>query len=353
MIEGTFTGFGLRNKLRTAASLFVLSTLSGRERRREDTNEPTDTQIAHGSGQMRAQSFSIQVSDRERCTAGCRFCISRTTPGTADVERAVKTCNMDRLRVGLGYAQQLGASHAILTSRADPTQEDETYLVDLVRTAREYLPLVDMHTNGLLLLKGRKANLLKKLVNAGLTMVTFSIAHHDNETNKDLMLQKESAASLIKHARELGLLVRVSLVINKQGVVNTTGLIEYIRELGNLGAQMVVVREVWRPEVYGAWNQEVYDWNHDNWVDIAPLQSDFSILAEDRDNPYGIREGNPLPWGTPVFLVAGIFDEQSHGVNVTFARCEEANAGTVMKSIVHKPDGHGYRNWDHNGDILY
>lgn len=315
----------------------------------------TSGQIAHGSGQMRAQSISIQVSDRERCNAGCRFCISRTTHGTADVDpRRVKTCGIGRLRVGLGYAKQLGATHAILTGRADPTQEDDEYLCGLVREAREFLPLVDIHTNGYLMLPGKpKERMPVELRDAGLTMITLSIAHQDVERNHSLMCQNASAIGLIPIARDLGLLVRVSLVVNQNGVASLQELIDYIQAVGDMGAQMVVVREVWRPEVYGELNKGVLGWNRDNWIDIAPLQDDFHSIAQVRGNSYGLREGNPLPWGTPVFLVGGTFKDPTHGVNVTFARCEEANMGTVVKSIVHKPNGHGYRNWDHNGDILY
>ncbi|OGL98295.1 hypothetical protein A2318_00520 [Candidatus Uhrbacteria bacterium RIFOXYB2_FULL_45_11] len=309
--------------------------------------------IAHGSGQMRAQSISIQLSTRERCTAGCKFCISRTTPGTEiEDERAKDECKMDRLHVGLGFAKQTGATHAILTGRADPSQEREEYLIDVIKTARQYLPLVDMHTNGFLFQDGMpKAHVLPKLVEAGLTMITLSIASHDFEQNRDLMLIKKSPADLIQKCRSLGLMVRASLVINKSGVQDTAGILEYIRVLGNLGVQQVVIREVWRPESVGRATQEVVDWNTKNWIDIAPLQKEFTKFGKKK--LHGIRIGNPLPWGTPVFLVGGIFDEKSHGVNVTFARCEEANGGSVIKSVVHKPDGHGYRNWDHNGDILY
>ena len=310
-------------------------------------------QLAHGSGQMRSQSFSIQLSDRERCTAGCKFCISRMTPGTEDFDVKVpKTCNLERLRVGLGFAKQTGATHAILTGRADPSQEDDQYLLNVIRMSREYLPLVDMHTNGYLFQEGMpKADLLPKLVEAGLTMITLSTASHHFAQNRELMLMKKSPAELIKRCRDLGLMVRVSLVINKSGIHDAAGILEYIKVLGNLGAQMVVVREVWRPESVGRAVSEVVKWNTQNWIDIAPLQKQFEQFGKKKLN--GVRIGNPLPWGTPVFLVGGIFDEVAHGVNVTFARCEEANGGTVMKSIVHKPDGHGYRNWDHNGDILY
>ena len=310
-------------------------------------------QIAHGSGQMRAQSISIQLSTRERCTAGCKFCISRTTPGTeVENEKLVKTCDLNRLRVGLRFAERTGATHAILTGRADPSQETALYLTEVTQMCSEYLPLVDMHTNGFLFQKGMpKEKALDILVRSGLTMITLSIASHDFKQNRELMLIKKSPAELIQRCRSFGLMVRASLVINKSGVKNTAGILEYIRVLGNLGVQMVVIREVWRPESVGRATQEVIDWNATNWIDIAPLQTAFTEFGMNKE--HGVRIGNPLPWGTPVFLVGGIFDEQSHGVNVTFARCEEANGGTVMKSIVHKPDGHGYRNWDHNGDILY
>lgn len=312
--------------------------------------------ISHGSGQMRAQSISIQVSNRERCSAGCVFCISRTTPdGLPQVGREIKLCNLDRLAVGLGYAKQLGATHAILTGRADPTQEEIEYLTQVTRLCREHLPLVDMHTNGFLLQPGMpKMGALETLTKAGLTMVTFSIASFNSGLNRQLMLQKHSAADLIPIAREQGLLVRSSLVMNKTGVHDFEGVLEYIRQAGRLGVQMVVIREIWLPDVYGEYNTEVFWWNQANRVLIAPVQKQFIRAAKDPENPHGIHQRDPLPWGTPVFTVRGIFkNKPEHSVNVTFARCDEATTGTVIKSIVHKPDGHGYRNWDDIGDILY
>lgn len=311
--------------------------------------------ISHGSGQMRAQSISVQVSTRTRCNAGCRFCISRTTPGVADQQSSkdIKLCDFGRLEVGLHYARQLGASHAVLTSRADPTQEDEAYLCALVSTCHAYLPLVDMHTNGYFLLPGKpKSDLLRQLAQCGLTMVTFSIASFEAGMNRDLMLIKEGPGEMIQHARDLGLLVRCSLVVNKSGIKDFEEVRQYVRSAGDLGAHMVVVREVWLPEVYGNFNSDVYSWNQANWIDIKPIQDTFERLAEDRGNGF-LRQLAPLPWGTPVFGIDGIFADRDHGVNVTFARCEEATAGSVLKSIVHRPDGHGYRNWDSRSDILY
>lgn len=310
--------------------------------------------ISHGNGQMAAQSISIMTSSRERCNGGCEFCISRTTPGVDAANCDIRRCSFPRLNVGLNYSMRLGATHGILTGKADPSQEDPTYLVKLVESVRQYLPLCDMHTNGFLFLPGMpKSQVLGDMVEAGLTMITLSIASFDADSNQKLMHLKRSGAELIPHALELGLLVRCSLVVNRQGVQDFEGVLEYIRQAGELGAHMVVVREVWIPEAYGDYNHNVYEWNKQNKVPIEPIQAQFVEAAKQRTNPHGIQLRDPLPWGTPVFAVGGIFSQKNHGVNVTFALCDEATTGSVIKSIVHKPDGHGYRNWDHNGDILY
>jgi len=308
--------------------------------------------ISHGNGMMRAQSFSIQVSDRVRCNGGCKFCISRTTPNSTGIVKdssEIRTCELTRLETGLNYAKYLGATHAILTGKADPSQENHDYLMTLIQAARRHLPLVDMHTNGFLYLPEKAhAKEFEQLVSCGLTMITLSIASFDEDENQSLMRLKQSGADLIPIARELGLLVRCSLVVNKKGINDIDGLMSYIYALGGLGAQMVVVREIWLPESDQE-DSEVYQWNRENFLPIEPLQHRFMAMATEKDN---VQQRDPLPWGTPVFAVSG-FNNKNHGVNVTFARCDEANSGSLMKSIVHKPDGHGYRNWDHNGDILY
>ncbi len=302
------------------------------------------------TGQMRAQSISIQVTDRERCNARCSFCISRTTPGSKNCSREVNWVDPARLRVGLGYARQLGATHAILTGKADPLQEDPERIRLLIGISREYLPLVDIHTNGVTLRK--HPEILGSLEGAGLTMVTLSIASMIEEENKFLMGVK-SAAELIPEARDLGLLVRASVVMAKSGVSDFGSLMYYITKVGEYGAHMVVVREIWVPDAYGDYNHQVFDWNQENKIPIRAIEDEFARVADDPTNAWGIRQRDPLPWGTPVFVVGGIFSDPNHGVNVTFARCDEATTGPVLKSIVHKPNGHGYRNWDHNGDILY
>jgi hypothetical protein len=252
---------------------------------------------------------------------------------------------MKRLEVGLNLAGHLGSSHAILTGKADPTQEDPHYLIRLVEACRRHLPLVDMHTNGLLLQAGKKhVDLLGDLADAGLTMVTFSIAHTDYRKNREIMGIAQDPEYLVKMARNRGLLVRCSLVLCKEGVSNALEVLDYVTEVAKWGAQMVVVREIWTPG--GA-----IGWNAENKIDLKGVEDSF------RGGPiykgaYTIQERDPLPWGQRVYAV-GSKIEPDFGVNVTFARCDDASKDGFLKSIVHKVDGHGYRNWDHQGDILY
>ncbi len=162
----------------------------------------------------------------------------------------------------------------------------------------------------------------------------------------------QQPADLIQMAQNEQLHVRCSLLVNKAGIKDIPGIIEYVKQAGELGANAVVVREVWVPDYYSKRNTSVFRWNKNNYIDIKPLEKEFIDIAS-CSNEYGLASRAPLPWGTPVFAMGDVFSDDEHGVNITFACCDEAVYSSTMKSIVHKPNGHGYRNWDHNGDILY
>lgn len=306
-------------------------------------------------GILRALSLSIQTSTRTRCNMGCRYCISRITPGNAKCrEEDLQFCLPHRLRAGLRFAQHLGATHAILTGKADPLQEEPDYLTQLIQLSSEYLPLVDMHTNGKELQPGGLYDgQLGRLAEAGLTMTTFSIASFDRQMNQRLMGKGQNPDFLIAEALKHQLMVRCSLVVNKQGVVDIQGVFDYIMEAGQRGAHSVVVREVWVPESYDKINKKVFDWNKANFVAISPLEMGFQAAAE--RSGIKVRRLPDLPWGTKVFGVGGgNFDgDPAHEVNVTFAICDQPTEGGVLKSIVHLPNGHGYPSWDGRGGILY
>jgi hypothetical protein len=303
--------------------------------------------------QLRAQSISIQVSNRTKCIGSCKGCIAASTqnaPLSHMNPEKVQHCDLRHVRKGLRFAERCGATHAILTSKADPLQEDAGYLKALIELCAEYMPVVDMHTNGWLFRGHHPKQSLVDFECAGLSMLTLSVSHDDPILNRTFMGGPGGRVdSILEDARRNGLLTRVSLLMHREGVQDLDDILRYIKHFGDLGVHMVVVRELWTPR--GLRTEEVAEalWSVENKVRIAPMQAQFADLAEDGGEPdYGLRVSNrePLPWGQPVYAVSG-FDDLDYGMNVTFARCDEGQKGLLIKSIVHKPDGHGYR------DILY
>lgn len=303
------------------------------------------SQSGISSGRMQIQSISIQVSNRLRCNAGCKFCISRTThsgEGVCPTDHPA-TLDFDRLKIGLDYAARGGAYTAILTGKADPLQEDSAYLLQLIKACRKKVPSVDMHTNGLGL--RNHYHELVSLAKNGLTMITFSIAHDDQIKNAELMGYRKDfdPFELVQRAHNTGLLVRCSLVLNKSGVHDLPGIMSYIATAKKAGAHQIVIRELWLPEGIEPLDQAVWQWNQENKVEIAALEEQFWTESRTAKSP--IRFIKRLPWGTPIFEV--------DGMNVTFARCEESYNGGTLKSLVHLVDGHGYMDWSNQGASLY
>jgi hypothetical protein len=278
-------------------------------------------------------------------------------------DKKVTRCSLNDVEKGLHFAKRVGATHAILTGKAEPTQEPEKYISDLIYTCRSERFLVDMHTNGFLLQNNIGGDYtLKRLAKAGLTMITFSVFSDDLAVHRDITGLMVDFESLIREANRLGLLVRVSLVLSQAGVGNYNDVIEFIHHFGNLGVHMVVIRELWIPSHAAMIGKEcaakVFEWNKANLVKLHEIVPHFEDMASKAHKSIvwaaaPIYRLAPLPWGAPVFAMEGCFDDPEHGVNVTFALCEENDKGPVMKSIVHKPNGHGYRNWDFNANILY
>jgi hypothetical protein len=327
----------LVQELQTLRRMFEREVKHVAELRRE-----IDLLKTHGisSGQLRVQSLSVMCSNRTRCSASCRFCISRTTPGEDCPTNGVQKLDLNRLQVGLEFARRAGAMTAILTGKADPLQEYFQDLCLLIKACRREMPTVDMHTNGLGFLIGQKMD-IASLASHGLTMITFSIASQMQEVNAQLMgplFAKYNTWECVKEAAAVGLLTRCSVVMNKSGVKDLNDLLNYICWARNHGTHQVVVRELWLPDCSQTIKNEVATFNRDNFLPIAPIEKQFAVNEE-------ASLVNRLPWGQAVY--------DYMGVNVTFAHCAESYHGGTLKSLVHRADGHGYMDWDHKGSVLY
>jgi len=219
----------------------------------------------------------------------------------------------------------------------------------------EYGLIADMHTNGILLQSGKaKHGMIAEYARAGLGMITFSVASPYPDVNYGLMKVRQDIVDLVGQSVEAGLQVRCSLVVNRQGISDYRGIIDYIMEVGSLGVSNVVVREVWNPDSYDEMENKVFDWNRTNFVPIGPLQDEFFLRSKMQRNPHRVEFQGWLPWGVPIFGVgSGRFADPDHEVQVTFAICDQPTVGNVRKSIVHTERGEGFTSWTRKGGRVY
>jgi len=267
------------------------------------------------------------------------------TAGNVEIAGEIVWVPMPRMRALLDYGRQGGAMTVVLTSKAEPTldlKHDPSAFLDRVMLCRDHLPQVDLHTNGVLLQK--EPDWLKMLVAAGLNMITLSVASFDPSVNTQLMGLGIDYERLIGRMNEVGVCVRVSTVCTSANIPDGEAARQHVQAAKRLGADMVVLRECWRPSRFSDKGRAVADWIAAHYVSSASVQK---TLAADPD----VREVRTLPWGATVYDV--------DGVNVTFALCDEKFTG-VYKSLQLVPkaypnDSVGWRirgSWGMEGDTI-
>lgn len=293
----------------------------------------------------RVQSVSVIPTTRIGCNADCRYCVARMTVGNVESAEGLVWVPMNRMRALLDYGRQGGAMTVVLTSKAEPTldlKDDPSAFLNRMMICRERLPQVDLHTNGVLLQK--EPHWLKELVDAGLNMVTLSVASFDPSINGQLMGVGIDYERLIGCMNDVGVCVRVSTVCTSLNVPDGEVARQHVQAAKKLGADMVVFRECWRPSLLTDKGGHVADWIAEHYVSSDRVKK---ALAADPD----VREVRTLPWGATVYDV--------DAVNVTFALCDEKFTG-VYKSLQLVPKAYpnksvGWRirgSWGMEGDTI-
>lgn len=310
------------------------------------------------TGQTRVQSVSICPTNRKYCNGKCKSCIARMTPG--DMKAKPEWAPKNRVIDTLDYGKQAGAMTAIMTSKSEPLldyKDSPSAFESMVYEARKRLPQVDMHTNAVLL--ARHPEWLESLADAGLNMLTISLASFDTQTNRAFMGNWCKPFQVIQQANRLGIYVRMSVLLTKETVGDMAQFAEYVKAAREAGADAIVARELWKPNISEALTddaREVYEWVDANRVDMAGFMQQFesAMQGEGEKGDYGLRIKylRPLPWGMPIY--------SADDINLIFARCDEKAVDGVYKSIQlvprEYPSGQvGWRiqgSWGDKGDVL-
>ena len=293
---------------------------------------------------MKIQSISI-VPQVVGCKARCKYCIAAMTPPT---EMGGKLC-LSRLENALLYARSGGAQTAIITSKGETLLSSWPFIGEILNRCQEAgFGQRDLHTNASEILK-RKEEFYHAFIDikGRLTNVTITVSHMDGKKNSAVMgIDYDHLETFRFLSQECGLSVRLSCVMNRQGVHDGQSMIGYVEAAKKAGVRAIVFRELWIP----AANDDnlragpVQEWSRENKVDIATGVKALKELEEQgRAHPIFT-----LPWGQVVYDVEGL--------NVACSTCTENFYETgkgAIKSVVYLPDNHLYSSWEFRGSIIF
>jgi molybdenum cofactor biosynthesis enzyme MoaA len=290
---------------------------------------------------MRIQTFSI-VAGSEACNARCPFCVSKMTVshGLGLKEPQV---NWRNFRKACQLARRSGVTTVMLTGKGEPTLFPEQ-LTRYLQAMKEFeFPLVELQSNGVLLVEDRWGPHLQDWIEAGLSLVALSIVHYEPEKNHEIYLPHREAyidlPRLIAILHESGLSVRLACIM-AEGYVDT---IEEVRELIRFARQhrveQLTVRPVAHPGHDRSRNNEVYDWSVAHFLP-EERQREIHALLE--------REGSRL-----MTLLHGAVVYDVGGQNVCLTDCLTiAPSGEDVRQLIFFPDGHLRYDWQYEGALL-
>jgi molybdenum cofactor biosynthesis enzyme MoaA len=274
------------------------------------------------------------------CNAACRFCSNEITftPSGPFLKWD------ERLKRVKDFALLAGVTKVAFTG-GEPTLNPQA-LHDLVAAVTPGFRRARLHTNAHGLFKkvdtGNGArDLLPALIAKGLTGVSVSVAHHDQEVNRSVMRfartwngMPDAALAEIAAHRSEQFVPRLSCVMTHEGVNSMESMVEYMAWGRALGFRHFIFRscseipsEFQKPTAYS-------EYNNVNHLSIEPI-----VAALDRsgrfEKVYQQRKSDSkvdvYRWDDVTFDV----DESS----------EEADPDRKVRRLNVMPDGGAYTSW--------
>jgi molybdenum cofactor biosynthesis enzyme MoaA len=287
------------------------------------------------AGAIEISSLSVMVGS-PACNLRCPFCISKQTYRVETPSR----CAVPLARIAFLADKFLrvcaGLPYGIITGKGEPTLVSTEALGDVIEVlyagGKGLIP--ELQTNGTLLDQDNLARWRAK----GLNTVALSCVSHRDEVNSRILSDGTVQWKLdrvVHIARDLGLLVRVTLVTVKGGVDSKAELGAFLDWAERSGVHQLTFRRAGSPRQLGRPGSEaVGAWIEDNRVD-----PDF-VLETLRERG---QEQDPFPW-------ARCFTYR--GMSVVVTDCMNPPKERVVRHAVIQPDGHLYGSWDDPGHIL-
>jgi molybdenum cofactor biosynthesis enzyme MoaA len=290
---------------------------------------------------MKIDLYSI-VAGSTACNAKCPYCVSKMTPsqGVSSEEPEV---NWRNLMIGAKLARDAGAFTAMITGKGEPTvfPDQLTKYVDSLSSAG--FPIIELQTNGIFFgeQKEKYASALKAWYYKGLTTIAISVAHHDNEKNRQVFLpHKESYPDLEKTIgmlHDIGYSVRLSCVMAKDYVDSASELEDMIAFSKKNKVEQLTLRPVNKPNK--TVDSSVYDWADGHKLEKQPLEDMEKYLT---------GNGKPL-----LRLSHGgvVYDVGGQNVCLTNSLTIKPESEEI-RQLIFFPDGHLRYDWQYEGAVL-
>lgn len=278
---------------------------------------------------MKINNFQIMMGPGT-CNANCKFCISRIT---YPIENNGN--HLDRLYEVEKLAKQLGITTATITGKGEPTLEDPSKLLLTIKKLAHTFSMVELQTNGLDLTK----EIIKEYYRHGLTTISLSRCHFDNEINNSLMGIKQNQPLEEFQKIDFPICKRMSITLCKGYIDNKAAIMAILNQCKAYGFQQLTLHPIGLPKVCK--DNKVKEFIKEHELSRTQLVNIESYLKF-----YGYLIYK-FPWGGKMYSVNDITVVMGYCLD----RPEDRERGT-FHSLILGCDGHIRLSWEHKGSVI-
>jgi len=265
---------------------------------------------------MKANNITVCVPSRG-CTRNCHYCVSKMTPDSIGIYKF----NEERVKLSLSFAQTLGATSLLITSRGEPLLNIEDVRMVLAVAREKYLP-TEIQTNG------DVDQYVHELAEGGLSVYAVSI---------DSVSQVDRQKNLFKEIVANSLILRWTVVLHDESM--EMSLEEWLKLAESYGVRQLTFRKLTIPD--NPRDKETAQWISDNAHRLIGWMNKLEEYVENR------KIIRTLSFG-PKVIEAG-------SISLTyFPYCiQEGGNIDELRSLILRDDGHVYTDWNSMASVLF
>lgn len=268
----------------------------------------------------------------QACQAKCWFCFSEYS---ISKEKEYRIKDWHLLENLIKKSKDAGAERFVITGGGEPGLLPIDELILVIKLAKKYFDKIVLITNGMFLSYKSEVSIvkiIKQLENAGLSVLSISRHHYDDNTNIKIMGVDTRTNFLLNILQSFNHLINIRLicVLQKDGICSKQTIQDYVKY-----AQSHNVKEICFKELYVASSiDSIYNKNPENIYSHNQQISLKEVLNYCHE--FGYKKIAELPWGSPVFsnnlIKIAAYTEPSVGWELTNGICRSWNIMADLKN---------------------